>query len=83
MDSDNLRLLIRFPNQDPSFTYGFEAGMVWEKMASGQPIEMPIRVENESLVRQMALKANYRYDIQRLVDGEWLYFEGSKRDDVP
>lgn len=50
------KLAVSFPDQSPSFCYGFEAGKLWERMESGTvaEIEMTTRIENREVIARCA-----------------------------
>lgn len=48
-------LAVSFVDQSPSFTNGFEMGILWNRMEGGRdPIEMMIHAENAEQVHRMA-----------------------------
>lgn len=53
-------LIVSFPDQSTSFTYGFEAGMIWARMEARVPaIEATVRAENGPVLRRMAAALGY------------------------
>lgn len=67
-------LLIRFSDQSPSYTYGFEAGIIWQMMETGiKDFNRTIRVENIEVVKDMCLKMDYVFDLKKYGQDE---FEG-------
>lgn len=53
-------LIVSFPDQSPSFTLGFEAGMIWARMEAREPaIEATVRAENGPVLRRMATARGY------------------------
>lgn len=39
MTHDKYEMVLQFDDDSPSFTHGFQAGCVWEKMNSGEPFQ--------------------------------------------
>lgn len=74
-EENEFRMLVRFPDQSPSFAYGFEAGTIWTDMIEGREIrDRAVNEHNRAVIEEMA---NARgYDIQRLEPSEvpgWLW----------
>lgn len=67
-------LLIRFDDQSQSYTLGFEAGIIWEKIENGvTDFNRTIRVENINVVKDMCNKTGYVFEIKEYGRAE---FEG-------
>lgn len=67
-DADHM-LIVSFPDQSASFTLGFEAGMIWQRMQSGEQViksDTGLSVENVEVMQRMADAAGYEMDC---VDG--------------
>lgn len=55
MDDVEHSLVVSFPDQSQAFTLGFEAGMLWQRMESGErSIRATTRVENRECITRMA-----------------------------
>jgi hypothetical protein len=67
------RLLVSFPDQSPSFTYGFEAGCLWTTMRQGGLAEIAAttRVENREVIRRMADHLGYALDVEPTETEGW------------
>ncbi len=67
-------LIIRFDDQSKNYTYGFEAGIIWEKMESGVPdFNRTIRVENIPVIKRMCNEMGYVFQVKEYTQDE---FEG-------
>jgi len=60
-------LIISFPDQSKNFTYGFEAGILYQKMIEEHDVidhgylkGIPVREENVDLIQQMAEYHGYK-----------------------
>lgn len=48
-------LIVSFPDQSPTFTLGFEAGMIWQRIESGErAFDVVCRIENKAVINRMA-----------------------------
>lgn len=55
MDDVEHSLVVSFPDQSQAFTLGFEAGMLWQRMESGERLpRATTRVENRECITRMA-----------------------------
>lgn len=55
IDDAEYGLIVSFPDQSQSFTLGFEAGMIWQRIQSGEvSLEATTRVENRQVLERMA-----------------------------
>lgn len=76
-------LLIRFPDQSKSFTYGVEYGRILEKMERGDDIVInngfPIRVENKEVVYNTCIAMGYIPTFGHTHFDEWIEFIGIKK----
>lgn len=77
------KLLISFPDQSQSFTYGVEYGRLLERFEKGIPIinnnGLPIRIENFELIKTTCKVFGYVFvSFECGVDG-WIDFEAIKR----
>ena len=77
-----MRLLIKFPDQSTSFTYGVEYGRLLEKIERGDKIvmnnEFPVRIENVDLLKETCLKFGYVPLFGKKYFDEWIEFIGIK-----
>lgn len=71
-------LLISFPDQSESFTYGVEYGRLLEKMERGDDVVMnngfPVRIENRDLIKNTCNSLGYIPTFGREHFGEWVEF---------
>jgi hypothetical protein len=77
-----MNLLIRFPDQSDSFTYGVEFGRLLEKIERGDESihnnGFPIRIENQILLRETCILHGYiPVFSEPYLDG-WIDFLGVK-----
>lgn len=71
-------LILRFDDPTPSYTYGFEAGIIWALMETGvENINRPIREENIEVIQRMGSRLGYRTDLKPTMGG-WLDLEATK-----
>lgn len=75
-------LLISFPDQSKSFTYGVEFGRLLEKIERGDLTitnnKFPIRIENKEIIEKACVLHSYTpFFSQSQVDG-WLNFSASR-----
>lgn len=68
---------IKFNDSSASFTLGFEAGMVYSQMLTGDKIDMLLHAENEEQIRGIASKLGYVVGFKPLQD-EWVQLVGEK-----
>ena len=54
-------LFIRFEDQSESFTLGFEAGMVYEKLLQGVNFTLTVHKENARQLENLANKLGYLF----------------------
>ena len=77
-----MKLLIRFPDQSTSFTYGVEYGRLLEKIERGDKIVMnngfPVRIENIDLLKETCQKFGYVPLFGKKYFNEWIEFTGIK-----
>ena len=77
------KLIIRFPNQSTSFTYGVEFGRLLEKMERSENIIMnngfPVRIENKELIKDSCNHYGYTALFGQEYEHEWVEFVGIKR----
>lgn len=83
MRSGDNALLISFPDQCKSFTYGVEYGRLLEKMERGENIVMnngfPIRIENKELVESTCKQLGYIPTFGKIHYDEWIEFLAIKK----
>jgi hypothetical protein len=76
-------LLIAFPDQSKSFTYGVEYGRLLQKMEEGKDIVMnngfPVRVENVDLIKATCRALGYVPTFGKTHYDEWIEFIAIKR----
>jgi hypothetical protein len=67
--TENSEMLFAFPDGSASFVNGFEAGMIWQRIESGEAaidcgVEegFPIHSENVELIARMAACRGYRLE---------------------
>lgn len=76
-------LLISFPDQSESFTYGVEYGRILEKMERGDDIVMnngfPVRMENKALIEATCKVLGYIPTFGAIHFDEWIEFTGIKK----
>ena len=66
-------LAYRFEDQSPSYTYGFEAGLIAESMKRKDlAISATVRVENETTLREMAKYHRYSIEIKPTKFEGWM-----------
>lgn len=58
-------LVVSFPDQSPSFCYGFEAGKLWERMDRGDVAELEetTRIENREMIARAAAYLGWSVDV--------------------
>lgn len=67
----NWGLLVSFPDQSQSFTHGFEAGLLWQRLRSGHEAEienLTVHAENEEVMRRMALAEGWSCEFEPCKD---------------
>jgi len=78
-----MNLLIKFPDQSESFTYGVEFGRLLEKIERGDEViknnGFPIRLENKFLLKITCEKYGYIPSFGNIHFGEWIDFIGIKK----
>jgi len=47
-------LVLPFDTDDPQFARGFEAGRLWEQLATGEPVVMTLHATNIEMAMRMA-----------------------------
>lgn len=80
-DAAEFRCLVPFPDGSESFVDGFEAGMVWRRMVSGEtPIENPVAYHqsNRVVFERMAAAQGYDLVIED-IDHGWMLATFTKR----
>lgn len=75
-------MIVRFPDQSESFTYGVEYGRLLEKIERGdEKIEnngFPIRIENKKLLEATCEEYGYTPIFGEEYFNEWIEFIGLK-----
>jgi hypothetical protein len=78
-----MKLLIKFPDQSESFTYGVEFGRLLEKIERGDQFisnnRFPIRIENKQLLMETCKKYGYTAMFGKEYYKEWIDFIGIKQ----
>lgn len=82
-DAAQFRCLVPFPDQSESFTLGFEAGMIWQRMVDGQLEiggldEIATHISNAPVFERMANACAYDLEISDAGDG-WMIATFKKR----
>ena len=76
-------LIVSFPDQSKSFTYGVEFGRILEQMEQGKDIVcnhgFPIRAENKKLIEDSCKAFGYIPTFGAEHFGEWIEFMGIKK----
>lgn len=79
----NNELLISFPDQSKSFTYGVEYGRLLERIERGDDIVMnngfPIRMENVILLKTTCDRYGYIPTFGKIYYDEWVEFLAIKK----
>lgn len=70
-DSDGLNLVLAFDTDEPEFTRGVEAGILWERMVHEAHIEQLVHAENAEMVIRMAEARGWTF-AGEAVDEHWL-----------
>jgi hypothetical protein len=71
-DDTEYALILAFDTDDPEFTRGFEAGMLWQRIRSGQErINVTILASNAEMVMRMAEAQGYSFAAEELPD-DWM-----------
>ena len=63
-----------FDLDDPEFTRGFEIGMIWERLKSGEPCAATIHANNVEMIMRRVETSGMRFRAQYLSE-EWLHVE--------
>jgi len=78
-----MKLLLKFPDQSESFTYGVEFGRLLEKIERGDELinnnEFPVRIENKELLEQTCKRFGYIAIFGEMFFDEWIEFMGIRR----
>jgi hypothetical protein len=76
-------LLISFPDQSKSFTYGVEFGRLLERIERGDNViqnnGFPIRIENKELMESTCKAYGYIPSFGKIHFDEWIEFLGIKK----
>lgn len=76
-------LIISFPDQSKSFTYGVEYGRLLERMERGEDCVtnngFPVRIENKELLEITCKKYGYIPSFGATYYDEWIEFLGIKK----
>ena len=62
--------ILQFDDQSPSFTYGFQAGQIWQLTKTNEPFDFQFCGEILELVQRMPPRCNYTFKIDSL-DDDW------------
>lgn len=77
-------LIVSFEDQDPRYTYGFEAGMIWQQMQDGaERFEQVVRSENCTTIKRMCEAEGYGCDLEGCETEGWMMFIAWKRSAKP
>ena len=78
----SMKLLVSFPDQSTSFTYGVEYGRLLEKIERGDNVitnnGFPVRIENIKLLKNTCIKFGYIPMFGKKYNNEWIEFTGIK-----
>lgn len=66
--------ILQFDDQTPNFTYGFQAGQIWESMKTRNPFTMQFCGEILELVQRMPVRCDYQFEIEEMGHG-WYQLE--------
>jgi hypothetical protein len=79
MKEEKYNLIVPFPDQSESFTLGFEAGIIWNRLTSGEvEFNLTVHTSNLPVLRNMAkYHGLLLYDLSTNVDG-WIQVEFRK-----
>ena len=76
-------IIVIFPDQSKSFTYGVEYGRLLEKMERGDDVVMnngfPVRIENKTLIEDTCRTLGYIPTFGATYHNEWTMFMGIKK----
>jgi len=78
-DTEEMSLLVGFPDGSPSFVNGFEAGAIWQQLDSGsiEPIDrgfdagFPVHTENLEVIRRMAKARGFNVETRDECEEGW------------
>lgn len=70
---EGYQLRVAFPDESPSFVYGFEAGKLWAQMLSGivAEIEAVTHSENREIISRMAIAEGWDIEQEPTAIGGW------------
>jgi hypothetical protein len=69
-------LVVSFPDQSASFTHGFEAGRLDQRMSTSEtPIEECVHSDNEEVLRRLAEHQGYAVEWRASEVEGWSYIE--------
>lgn len=58
------KLIMKFIDESQNFTYGFECGIIWERMErSGEFINHAFHAENKQQIEMMCKRFGYEYSM--------------------
>lgn len=65
-DGPGYRLILSFPDQSPSFAFGFTAGQIWAEMKRNEQAELcfDVAAENREIVYRMAESLGWEVECQ-------------------
>lgn len=76
-------LLISFPDQSQSFTYGVEYGRLLQQMEQGDAVVcnrgFPVRIENQKLITDTCKAFGYIPSFGKIHYNEWVEFLGIRK----
>lgn len=66
-------LAVSFPDESPSYTHGFEAGGIWQRMKAGREVTITAttHVENREFFRRAAVAEGWSCSIQPTTVEGW------------
>ena len=83
-ESTEYGLIVSFPDQSESFTLGFEAGMIWQRIQNGEThIAATVHTANAEVLKRMADAAGLIASAKDTEIQGWSEFEASPKPKVP
>lgn len=71
-EKPNWGLVLAFDSDDPEFTRGFEAGLLWERLERDARADQLLRAENTEMLMRMAESKHLTFRADDLGDG-WMH----------
>jgi hypothetical protein len=67
-------LVLPFDSDDPEFTRGFEAGMLWERMEHTDELEVTVHDGNAEMIMRMCEARGWAFQGEQVADG-WMHVQ--------